>query len=101
MVDRMQDMRVMPDVDVLLKRAPQCMSCPFGAGVALLDLRTNVYFTVNTVGAAVWDLLATPQSSGKIVEGICAIYDVPPQVAQRDVAALLADLARRGLVEVV
>ncbi len=98
---RMQEAPVLADDDVMMKRRPDCMSCPFGGGVALLDLRTNVYFTVNAVGAAVWDRLATPQSVNTIVEGICATFDVAPQVARRDVAALLADLVRRDLVEVV
>lgn len=71
-------------------------------GAVLLDLTTSTYFTVNETGADIIDALA---GSGEGVDtGALELlllrgYDVTPERARADVADMLAELARRGLVE--
>ena len=84
-------------------RRPEAVSCAVGDGVAILDMRSNIYFTLNDVGALVWDLLDGPASAGLIVDRLVAACDTagtPRARIEQDVAELLADLARAELVTV-
>ena len=40
--------------------SPECVSCKVEDGIAILDLRSNTYFSLDPVGAAVWDRMAAP-----------------------------------------
>lgn len=68
---------------------------PVCGGVGDLD---SVY-TLNEIGTAVWEALASPTSVARIVDVIVGDYDVTPEQARRDVDDFLADLARLGLVQ--
>ena len=40
--------------------SPECVSCEVEDGIAILDLRSNTYFSLDPVGAAIWDRMAVP-----------------------------------------
>lgn len=66
--------------------------------LVLVHLRTNRIYSLNETGARLWALL----SSGHAVAGICEElereFEVDPVSLKREVAELLADLTREGLV---
>lgn len=66
----------------------------------LLDLDSAGYFGLNTVGAAIWELLETPCSLPEIVERLRPRFDDPPATIDHDVEAFVAALHVRALVEV-
>src|SRR5688572_32970880 len=68
---------------------------PVCGGVGDLD---SVY-TLNEIGTAVWDALASPTSVARIVDLLVAEYDVTAEQARRDVDGFLADLDKLGLVQ--
>jgi hypothetical protein len=71
-----------------------------GTGL-LLDLRSKFYFTLNATGVAVWKLLAAGEapSARTLAERIARDFEAPSlDVVERDVEALLAELAAEGLV---
>ena len=37
------------------------VACEFGNGLALLNLKSNIYYSLNSVGAYVWDLIQEPR----------------------------------------
>ena len=96
-IRQMQDVRT-----VRLRRSPSVTAARSGDGIALLDARSERYFTLNEVGGHVWALLATPTTFAQIVESIRKEFDVPPaageDLVERDIAALLRDLRAAGLV---
>lgn len=72
---------------------------PLDDGAVVFSTVTEVYFGLNHVGAAVWELLG----AGGDIAGLCAALqarypDAAADVLAADVAALLATLAREGLV---
>ena len=69
-----------------------------GGEAVILGLRDGVYYGLDSVGARVWALIAEPRRVGDLVETIVAEFDVTTEQCQRDVLALLDDLAARGLV---
>ena len=83
---------------VRLQAAADVMASPLGDGVALLDLRSNQYFSLNAVGAALWQALARPRSINDLCDAVADDFEVASDACRADVRALLGDLQRHGLV---
>ncbi len=66
----------------------------------LLDLASGTYFGLADAGATLWALFEKGTTVGEASARLVAEYDVDAATAERDLDALLADLARRGLVEI-
>ena len=81
--------------------SPECVSCAVEDGIAILDLRSNTYFSLDPVGAAIWDRMAAPASLDDLATAIAAEYDVPPQECRGDIADLLEDMLTHGLIQTV
>jgi hypothetical protein len=75
-------------------------SCPLGDDTVILDLKAGLYFSLNNVGAMIWQLIQQPKSVKEIREAILEAFDVEREVCDRDLVALLRELATRNLVEV-
>ena len=67
----------------------------------MLDPGPGVYYGLNVVGTAVWQFIQQPRLPDEIVDHVCARFEVARDRCREDVAALVADLASRGLVEFV
>jgi Coenzyme PQQ synthesis protein D (PqqD) len=78
----------------------EVVSCDLAGGVALLDLRSGTYFSVNGVGACVWGLLREPMLVSDIHEALTARYDIEPGQCYADLVELLQELAGAGLIRV-
>lgn len=87
-------------IDSIVVASRNQVSCPLQDEVAILDLAAGVYYSLDPVGARVWELLAAPRSVGAIRDALVAEYDVEPARCERDLLELLRDLARAGLVEI-
>jgi coenzyme PQQ synthesis protein D (PqqD) len=79
---------------------PNQVSSSLGDEAVILELTQGVYYGLNEVGARIWELLQQPRRVGEIRDLILDEYEVAPQTATRDLLALLAELAERGLIEV-
>ena len=77
---------------------PEVVACAFGDGVALLDLRTGEYFTINDVGAFVWGMLAQPAALGDIAAAVMERYQVEQSRCADDLQTLLRQLTETKLV---
>ncbi|UVK43327.1 PqqD family protein [Mesorhizobium sp. AR07] len=73
------------------------VACEFGDGRALLNLKSNIYYSLNGVGAFIWDLIQEPKSILDIRGAVLARYNVDPERCKADVDALLKGLADNGL----
>ena len=99
-------MNIARPTDAPLYRAhPDIVACPLGeAGVALLDPRSNTYFSLDPVGEAVWATLssdgAAPASLDGLSEAVARDFDVSPDRCRDDIDRLLSDLRRHELVSV-
>jgi hypothetical protein len=68
-------------------------------GGVLFETRSEKVFTLNATGAAVVREIAAGAGEGEIAGRLRGRFDDPRGVLDREVAALLADLRSRGLVE--
>ena len=65
---------------------------------ALLDLRSQRYFTLNEVGTRIWELLSKGTEHAVIVELLAEEYDAPFDVIASDTRATVAALVKARLV---
>ena len=73
------------------------VACEFGNGLALLNLKSNIYYSLNSVGAYIWDLIQEPRPIADIRSAVLTRYDVDPDRCKADVDGLLKGLTEAGL----
>jgi len=66
----------------------------------ILDLRRGIYYGLNPVGAAIWDLMQDATTVSEIVDAIAAEYDVDREQCLNDTVRLVEDLHEKELVKV-
>ena len=66
----------------------------------LLNLKSGVYFGLDSVGTRIWQLLADQDLLSDVAGSIAAEFDVTEDRCAADLTALVADLERHGLVTV-
>lgn len=91
----------MPPIDVtktMVQPSPRVAFQQIGDETVLLDLDTERYFSLDGIGAKVWQWivegLGTDQIEARLIDG----YDAPAATIRADLAGLLAQLAEAGLV---
>ncbi|MCA0014143.1 PqqD family protein [Mesorhizobium sp. B292B1B] len=75
----------------------EAVACEFGNGLALLNLKSNIYYSLNGVGTFIWELIQEPKPIVEIRRAVLARYDVDAERCKADVDALLKGLADSGL----
>lgn len=68
--------------------------------MALLDPERGTYFSLNEVGARIWELLGKSFSVEAIRDQLWEEFDVNREECEEDLLRLLAELQRRGLLRV-
>jgi hypothetical protein len=70
----------------------------FHEEIILLDLAAGEYFSVDEVGARVWDGLAAGLTLAAVVAALAPDYDTDVSRLETDVLAFTGELLRRGLI---
>ena len=79
--------------------APSRVLCQdLGDEAVLLDLETETYFGLNSIGSRFWKLVTTAPTIRDAIEVMIEEYDVAPDELERDMVALIEDLVGRGLL---
>ncbi len=66
----------------------------------LINLSSGIYYSLDGVGAFIWERIAQGYSLEEIVAGISARYDVSAELAKADVQKLATELQQENLVAV-
>lgn len=77
---------------------PEVVASEVDGGAALLDLRSSEYYGLNPVGAFVWSKIQTRQTLDDIALSVSETFDVEVSVCRGDIARLLADFVKVGVV---
>jgi hypothetical protein len=72
----------------------------FDGELVILDLAHGEYFALDPIGSRLWVALEQGKSVEQVAADVVEEYDVSPETAAADLAALLDDLVRRGLLVV-
>jgi hypothetical protein len=76
------------------------VSSDLGGEIACLNLRSGIYYGLDAVGARIWELIQDPRTVSEIRDVILEEYDVELERCERDLLALLDQLAAEDLIEV-
>jgi hypothetical protein len=87
------------DPAMLIASDPQVVGCTLGEGTALLNLDTNIYYSLNEVGAFVWNSMGDPVAFDSLVKRVSEAYDAPPERVEEDLARLVCRMDEAGLVK--
>lgn len=87
-------------VGAIVVAADGQISCNLDGQAAILNLSSGTYYGLDEVGAAVWDLIASPRRVGEICHALMQSYDVDAAQCHRDLVVLLCELEEHGLVKV-
>jgi hypothetical protein len=63
-----------------------------------LNVERGSCYGLNGVGSRIWKLLSRPTRIGDLCATLLAEYEVPPDVCERDVLALLEELRAEGMI---
>ncbi|MBE9533970.1 MAG: PqqD family protein [Proteobacteria bacterium] len=66
----------------------------------ILNLKSGMYCGLSEVGARIWQLLQESTSVKEIRDTLLGEYEVEPDRCERELLALLQDMADNGLIEV-
>jgi hypothetical protein len=66
----------------------------------LLNLEKGSYYTLDLVGADVWQMLREPIRVGEIITRLLQEYEATPEQIEEDVFSLLKDLEHEGLIQI-
>jgi Coenzyme PQQ synthesis protein D (PqqD) len=74
------------------------VSCDLAGEAVILNLKSGIYYGLNPVGARVWSLIQQPQTVRTVLETLLEEFDVELNRCQRDLFALLEDMASKDLI---
>lgn len=66
----------------------------------ILNLANGIYYGLNSVGGCIWRFIQQPRAVGEITSMLRQEYNVDPERCDREVLALLEDLASHKLIEI-
>lgn len=87
-----------PSRDTHFDPAPYVATAVHGADTALLDMRSERYYTLDVVGSRIWALLASGCSVGETASRIAEEFDASMTKIESDLRALLERLERTALI---
>jgi Coenzyme PQQ synthesis protein D (PqqD) len=89
------------ELSTTVKQSIQQVSCNLNGEIAILNLKSTLYFGLDEVGACIWEALAEPRRVSELCEQVLERFDVGEPQCQADMIDFLARLNEAGLVEIV
>jgi hypothetical protein len=90
----------MVEVYSIVVAAKEQVSSDLAGEAVILDLKSGVYYGLNSVGASIWNLIQEPKTVNEVRDVLLTKYKVEPEQCDRDLKALLEQLEAEGLIEV-
>jgi hypothetical protein len=93
--------KVQIDLSTTVRQSRDQVSCKLNNEIALLNLKTTLYFGLDEVGAVLWQELGEARVVRDLCKLIVETFEVDEAQCGEDVLALLGELKEAGLIEVV
>jgi hypothetical protein len=86
--------------DSIVVAAKDQVGCDLAGEAVILNLASGVYYGLDAVGARIWHLIQAPKAVRDIRDALLREYDIDAERCERELLALLQELAGHGLIEV-
>jgi hypothetical protein len=84
----------------VVRASPRQVSTQLGSETVILGVERGQYFSLNEVGARIWELIQEPSSVEAICADLLGQYEVERATLEGDVLEILEALHAQGLVQV-
>lgn len=81
-----------------VRRSEDFLSTGADDDLVLLNLKSNHYIGLDTVGKRIWELLAAPRQVSDVCEQLCREFNGPAEQIHKDVLVFLNEMEREGLI---
>lgn len=81
-----------------IKRSGDVLGAAIGEELLMMSVEKGSYFSLNAVGARIWELLEHPITLDEVVAHLMQEYDVPADACREETAKFLSALRERGLL---
>lgn len=78
--------------------SPNAVARDLDGETVILHLDSGQYFGLEPVGARIWELIKEGKNLAAVCEVMLVEYDVSREELERDVSALINDLAAQGII---
>ena len=87
-------------LDSIAVASGELVSANLDGEVVILGFSTGSYFSLDQVGAFVWDHIQKPQKVSAIRNAILEEYEIDPAQCERDLITLLEELVDKQLIDI-
>jgi Coenzyme PQQ synthesis protein D (PqqD) len=84
-----------------VKQSKDQVSCKLNGEVAILNLKSTLYFGLDKVGAYIWEALREPRKVSELCATVLDRFDVDEDQCRTDIFGFLTQLEQAGLIELV
>lgn len=88
-------------VDLVAHRLPGLVEAEVDGDLVALHIENGTYYSFNETAARIWTMLDRPKSVSALCATLSVEFDVDAHACAREVLALLRDLEKDGLVNLV
>jgi hypothetical protein len=78
----------------------ELVSANLDGEVVILGYKSGAYYSLDQVGAFIWDLLQEPRAVSEVRDAMFEEYEIELSQCEQDLFALLEDLADKELIDV-
>ncbi len=86
--------------ECVVEASKQQISADLAGEKVVLNNKDGIYYSLNPVGAHIWNLIKEPRSVQEILNDLLQEFDTDEQTCEADLQDLMRDMARIGLVEI-
>ena len=86
-------------VHSIVVKSPEQVSRAIDEECVILNLKNSAYYSLDPVGAHVWDLIREPRSVAELRDSLLVTYDVEAGRCERNLLELLDQMRAEGLAE--
>jgi hypothetical protein len=76
------------------------VSADLAGEAVILNLVSGVYYSLDTVGTCIWDLIQEPRTVNQVRDVLLEEYEVEPDRCEREIVAFFEQLLDVGLIEI-
>ncbi len=89
---------MLPHQERCLERSPDALYRTIDGQAVILHAGTGVYFSLNTLGSRIWELLEHRATAASLCTRLIEEFEVTEDVLAKDVPSFLEELEKAGLV---
>ena len=87
-------------LDSVVVASSKLVSANLDGEVVILGFKSGSYYSLDQVGAFLWDLLQQSRKVSELRDAILSEYDIDRERCEQDLFHLLAELFDKGLVDI-